>query len=109
MRARELLLLAALGLTACRSARCEVHGDPLIDREVPVVYGLMGGDYLDARDELFPRADALGGCVVDPDRRTTVRAACATCVEVARHWRSSRLRTRSFHGFEEREPPLDGR
>lgn len=108
-----LLVVLPLTLGACgslESSRCEVHGDPLVLRRVPIHYGLMDGQYLDDRESSFPHASRLGGCVIDDDEPTTTAPCCDTCREAEATWaRGARGRRRSLDTFDERDRLLDPR
>ncbi len=110
-----MLVVVPLTLAACgslESSRCEVHGDPLVVRSVPIHHGRMGGEFVDDHELLFPHASVLAGCVIDgdDDEPTTMAPCCDTCREAEAAWaRGARGRRRSLDTFAERGRLLDPR
>ncbi len=96
-------LFAAIALAGCASnpaqaerdarPRCEIHGQILSEKTVPVSYGLPDDFYVEQRYARFPHVrEAFGGCIIPALRETRRVQVCSDC-EVARrdferNWRA---------------------
>ena len=73
-------------------ASCELHGIPLQQELVPIVYGKprIDLDESEARQKLFPhaRTSCGGGCMVKDARRARV-SYCPECRKAEAKWRAT--------------------
>ncbi len=79
------------GSQAVETRRCDVHGEDLVQEEVPILYGLprFPCGYEEALMEEFPHAGTLvlGGCCVDGRQPTATRYwLCRSCREAEKAW-----------------------
>ena len=70
-----------------KDLECSVHGTALVEKEVPVFYGMpTPGSDIFAIDSRFPRHGlwSLGGCEVSDDSsNNTIGQVCSDCHDAA--------------------------
>ena len=71
-----------------KDSKCSVHGKELIEKEVPVFYGIPTPDSnIFEIDSKFPhhRLWSIGGCVVSDDSpETEIGLVCSDCHDAAK-------------------------
>ncbi len=72
--------------------KCEVHGEVLVEEDVPIIYGLprFPWGYEEALTEEFPHSGTrvLGGCCVrDEEPKVTRYWLCRSCRKAEKKWR----------------------
>ncbi len=74
-----------------KDLECSVHGTALVEKDVPVFYGMPTSDF-----DIFEIGSrlpyhglwSLGGCEVFPDSpETTIRLVCSNCHDAAKKHR----------------------
>ena len=78
-----------------KDLKCSVHGTALIEKEVPVFYGMPtpDSDIFEIGDK-FPHhglwSTALGGCIIMPDNpQTETELVCSDCHDAAKKLHAS--------------------
>jgi hypothetical protein len=101
-----------------KDLKCSVHGTALVEKEVPVFYGMPTPDSnIFEIDSRFPHhglwSRTLGGCVISPENpETEVALVCANCHAAAEKFKGKGPETHSarrYHGSVSLDPTRAGR
>mgnify|MGYP000461959282 CR=1 FL=1 len=101
-----------------KDLKCSVHGTALMEKEVPVFYGMPTLDSdISEINSRFPHhglwSMTLGGCVISPESPETEAAlVCANCHDAAEQFQGKGQKAHSarrYHGSVSLDPTRAGR